>query len=230
MNLNNSLRKLMKVRRKEYHPLIRQVHKKHNIAKRTLFYVKENCSDRNVISVILTESLKILILASILSSVAGFGLENLKQQFITILPLLILFPVLNGLGGNYGIIFSSKYSTMIHEGKIKHNPFKSKELRGLLIDLMVIGVFTALIASIFSLVFAGLKGFATTPSITSKIILIAIIDILLVSLVLFLISVFVGNYVYKKREDPNNFLIPISTSAADFLNILILVGLIILFF
>ena len=95
---------------------------------------------------------------------------------------------------------------------------------------MVIGVFTALIASIFSLVFAGLKGFATTPSITSKIILIAIIDILLVSLVLFLISVFVGNYVYKKREDPNNFLIPISTSAADFLNILILVGLIILFF
>ena len=43
MNLNNSLRKLMKVRRKEYHPLIRQVHKKHNIAKRTLFYVKEYC-------------------------------------------------------------------------------------------------------------------------------------------------------------------------------------------
>lgn len=230
MSLNHKLKKLMNVKKRELHPLIKHVHKKHNISKKTLFYVKEYCSNKNVTSVIIRESIKVLILASIISAIGGFRLESLKDKFVLVLPILILFPVLNGMIGNYSIIFSSRYSTMIHEGKIVDNPFKCKELRKLLYHLMIIGVFTAFLAGIFSLVFAGLKGFDTSIDSTFKVLLITMIDAILVSTVLFLVLSYIGRYIYKKKEDPNNFLIPISTSIADLLNIVTLAALTNLFF
>jgi len=51
-----------------------------------------------------------------------------------------------------------------------------------------------------------------------------------VPLLIFIISAKAGSYVYKKKEDPNNFLIPISTSAADLLNIAALAILVLIFF
>lgn len=230
MSLKHKLIKLSKVKKSTYHPLIRHVHKKHNISKRTLFYVKEYCTKSNVSSVIIRESIIVLILASIISSFGGFGLEKWKDHFIILLPMLILFPVLNSMIGNYGIIFSSKYSTMLHEGKIEKHIFKSKELMRLFYHMVIIGIFTAILASIFALVFASLRNFNTTPDVTLKILFITIVDSVLMISLLFFLSIFFGNYIYKKKEDPNNFLIPILTSVADFFNIVILIILVLLFF
>ncbi|MBI4158640.1 magnesium transporter [Candidatus Woesearchaeota archaeon] len=230
MSLKHKLMRLRKVRKSKYHPLIKHVHKKHNISKRTLFYVKEYCTHTNVTSVIIRESLIVLIFASIISSFGGFGLEKWKDHFLVLLPILILFPVLNSMIGNYGIIFSSKYSTMLHEGKIETHPLKSKELMGLFYHMIIIGVFTATLASIFALVFAGLREFNVTPDVTLKIISISLLDSLLMIALLFSLSILLGNYIYKKKEDPNNFLIPILTSIADFFNIIVLIGLVLLFF
>jgi len=225
MKLHHKLKKLRKVERKKLHPLIRHVHRKHGISRKTLFYVKEYCADRNVIYVIIKESLYILIITSLISAVGGFGLENLKDKFIVVLPLLIMFPVLNSLIGNYGIIFCSRYSAMMHEGRIQTHPLRCKEVQKLLFHLAIIGIFTAILAAIFSLVFASLRGYTLTPDITSKIILIAVINTIVVSSILVFLSIVVGNYIYRKKEDPNNFLIPVTTSAADLLNI----GLLLLF-
>ena len=230
MSLKHKLMKLSKVKKSVYHPLIKHVHKKHNISKRTLFYVKEYCTKSNVSSVIIRESLIVLIFASIISSLGGFGLEKWKDQFILLLPILILFPVLNSMIGNYGIIFSSKYSTMLHEGKIEKHIFRSKELMRLFYHMIIIGIFTAVLASIFALVFASLRNFNTTPDITLKILFITIVDSMLMISLLFFLSIFFGNYIYKKKEDPNNFLIPIITSVADFFSIIILIVLVLLFF
>ena len=230
MSLKHKLMRLRKVSKPSYHPLIKHVHKRHNISKKTLFYVKEYCTKSNVSSVIIRESLAVLIFASIVSSFGGFGLEKWKDQFILLLPILILFPVLNSMIGNYGIIFSSKYSTMLHEGKIEKHIFKSKELMSLFYRMIIIGIFTAVLASIFALVFASLRNFDNTPEITLKILGITLIDSLLMISLLFFLSIFFGNYIYKKKEDPNNFLIPVLTSVADFFNIIILIGLVLLFF
>ncbi|MBS3156178.1 magnesium transporter [Candidatus Woesearchaeota archaeon] len=230
MSLQKTLKRVVKLKKREYPSLLRKIHKKHNISKRTLFYVKEYCSDDSVMNVIIKESLNILILASFISAIGGFGLESLKTTFIEILPLIILFPVLNGSIGNFGIVFASKYSTMIHEGRNKTHPFKSKEIKELVVKLVIIGILTAVLASIFSLVFASLRGFEVVPQVTSKIFLITFIDLTFVPLLIFIISAKAGSYVYKKKEDPNNFLIPISTSAADLLNIAALAILVLIFF
>ena len=72
--------------------------------------------------------------------------------------------------------------------------------------------------------------YALSTALILKIFLIAIIDVIFIVTLLFFISISAGLYFYKKKEDPNNFLIPITTSVADFGNMLMLSVLVFLFF
>jgi len=54
--------------------------------------------------------------------------------------------------------------------------------------------------------------------------------VLVLVAILFLTSITAGLYFYRKGEDPNNFLIPITTSIADFGNMIVLTVLVILVF
>ncbi|MBI4919218.1 hypothetical protein HY837_04760, partial [archaeon] len=85
-NIRKHLRKLTLVKKEKHHPLIHHLHKKYNISKKTLFYVKEYGSKSNVPKVIFRESFKILIIASIISLLTGSLLENFKNIFAKILP------------------------------------------------------------------------------------------------------------------------------------------------
>lgn len=221
---------LKKIERKKHHPLVHTVHKKFGISRKTLFYVKEYGSNANVPRRIIKESLGILVLASIIASFGGFALEQIKTLFVSITPLIILLPALNGMIGDYGIIISSRFSTMLHEGHIKGNLLKIKELKRLIKEVFI----TALIASIFSLIISAtaskILGFAPTAGVFYKIVLIVLINTFSLITILFATAIFAGLYFYKKQEDPNNFLIPITTSITDFGNMLILALLVILFF
>ena len=86
---------------------------------------------------------------------------------------------------------------------------------------MIIALLTASICSIIAL---GLSTFTTalTYDIALKVFLITIIDVIVLVSILFIVAIAAGIYFYKKKEDPNNFLIPMTTSIADFGNMLIL--------
>lgn len=228
--IRQHLEKLRKIEREKHHPLIHKIHKKYNISKKTLFYVKEYGPKSNVTKTIMKESIKIVLLASLISSLGGIVLENIKDLFVTIVPLIILLPVLNDMIGNYSIVVSSRFSTMLHEGKAKRKWWKIIELKELFKQIIIISLLTtimsvgiAITASIFS---------SYNPSIlaTLKITLIAITDVIFLVAILFLVSIYAGFHFYRKKEDPNNFLIPITTSIADFGNMFILSILILLFF
>ena len=224
------LEKLRLVERKKYHPLIHKIHKKHRISRKTLFYVKEYGSHANVPRTIVRESIKILVFASIISSFGGLALEQIKAVFISIMPLIILVPALNDMIGDYGIIVSSRFSSMLYEKGIKRVWWMDSELRRLFAQIIVIALLTAVISSAAALAISAFSGYAISTATAYKIFFIGIIDVALLVSVLFLIAIAAGIYFYKKGEDPNNFLIPITTSIADFGNMLILSGLVILFF
>lgn len=224
------LRKLQKLKRKQYHPLLHKIHKKHKISKKTLFYVKEYGPHTNIPKIIIKESIKILLLASIISSLGGLSLETNKTIFVSILPLVILLPVLNNMIGTYGSIFSSHFSTLLHEGKIKEKWYKNSDLRKIFVQLLIISGLMAIISSALAMIISGISGFTLDQRIIADIFFIAIIDVLLIVLIMCFVAVFAGIYFFKKKEDPNNFLIPISTSIADFGNMIILSLLIILLF
>lgn len=229
-NIRPHLEKLRKVSRKKYHPLIHKIHKKHKISKKTLFYVKEYGQHSNVPKTIIRESIKILILASIISSFGGFALEHIKTIFVSIMPLIILMPTLNDMIGDYGTIVSSKFSAMLHEGKIKRDFWKNRELKKLLVQIIIISLMTAVFSSVIALIISSLSNYTVVAATVYKIFSIAIIDVIFLVSTLFLISAYAGLYYFRKKEDPNNFLIPITTSVADFGNMIILALLVLMFF
>jgi len=164
---------------------------------------------------IIKESLGILILASIISTLGGIGLEMVQKKILTTLPLLILFPALNNMVGGFGIAFSSRYTTLLQQKKLGKKKFMNKALREHFILILKVSAIAAFYISTLSLVVASLKEFTFNPFLYLKILAVTIITtISLVSLIA-VISVLAGRYFIKKKEDPDNLLIPITTSIAD---------------
>jgi len=223
------LEQIRKIERRKHHPLIHKVHKQYHISRKTLFYIKEYGEHSNVIKTILKESIKILLFASIISSVGGFALEYIKTIFLSFIPLIILMPVLNDLIGNYGTIISARFSTLLHENKVR-KVWHNNEITKLFLQILLIASSTAVISTIIAFFISSLSGYKPTSIIITKILLISLINVVLLVTVIFIVAIIAGLHFYKKKEDPNNFLIPITTSVADFGNMIILSLLVVLFF
>lgn len=221
---------LIRIERKKHHPLIHQIHKKYKISKKTLFYIKEYGPKSNVSKVIIKESIKILLFSSIISSLGGFGLEKIKSLFVSIYPLIILFPALNDMIGDYGTIISSKFSAMLHEGKIKGKMLINQNLKFLFIQIFLASIITAIISSFIALTITFFLNHPLNIFLVIKIFAITIIDTIILVICLSILTISAGIYFYKKQEDPNNLLIPLTTSVADFGNMIILALLVIVFF
>lgn len=228
--LVKKLKKISKIEREEHHPKVHDIHKKHKVSKKTLFYVKEYGGKNNVSRRIIKESIKILILASVISSLGGLALDRIETLFLSILPLVILLPALNDMIGNYGTIISARFSEMLHEGKIKKNLKNNLELRHLFFQILVIAVFGAILSSLVAIGITYFSPEGIALDVALKVFAIVIIDVFILTNILFFVAVFAGLYYYKKKEDPNNFLIPITTAVADFTNMAVLAILIVILF
>lgn len=168
-----------------------------------------------------------LIIASLLSTLGGFGIESIKQNIIFLLPLLILLPALNDMTGDYGAIIASRFTTMLYLKHIKEkNWWKSHQLHRMLGEVFIIGTFSAIYITVLASVIAWFKDFPVTWDVFQKILLIALSTTWLLVFVLFVVCVLGGFYVYKKKHDPDNYLIPLATSLADLGSMLILTVLV----
>ena len=229
-HLHRYLRQLRKVHRQHEHPLIHHLHATYHISHRTLFYVKEYGQQSNVARVIVKESAGILLLAMLITLLGGIALEEIKTSLVAIIPLVILLPVLNDLIGDYGTIVSSRFATMLHEGRIQGRAFKNPDVQKLIFQVMLIAAITAVGSVGASLIISALAGFTLDLAIIIRIILIALLDTLLLVALLAVVAITAGLYLYRKKEDPNNILIPLTTAVADVGNIIIMALLIATFF
>lgn len=194
---------------------IKKLHRKHRLHHRTMFYMKEYGPGKDVHIVIVKESLKILILTSLISTIGGLSLQSIQTNLVTILPLLILIPALNGMIGNYGTIISSRFTTALYLGQVNKKWWHSENLRDLFKDVIEIGIASAIYISILSMFISTLKGFVVNYFLMGKIIIISLVTSLTLITGIFLLSVYAGFYIYSKKEDPNNYLIPLTTAVAD---------------
>ncbi|MDO8624792.1 MAG: magnesium transporter, partial [Candidatus Diapherotrites archaeon] len=132
--------------------------------------------------------------------------------------------------GNAGILVSTHFSRLLYEGKIRVHWWKSPELRHLFVQLLVLGFIFACAGAALSLAIAPAFLVHDPVPNAARLFLVVILDILVLTVVLFGVAVLAGTHFYNRGEDPDNFLIPITTSVADFGNMLLLAGLVILFF
>ncbi|MBI4918668.1 magnesium transporter, partial [archaeon] len=131
-------------------------------------------------------------------------------------------PALNDMIGDYSIIVSSRFSTMLHEGKIEKKILKNEELKKLFFQVLIISMMTTLICASISLIISGFSDYKVTLLLSLKLALISLLTVLVLIVILFSVAVLTGLYFFRKQEDPNNFLIPLTTAIADFGNVIIL--------
>ncbi len=229
-HLYEYIRQLTAIKRRRHHPLIHKLHKEYQLSRKTLFYLKEYGPHSHVAKTILRESIKILVLASLISSLGGLALESIKDVFISIMPLIIILPALNDMVGNYGTVISSRFSTLLHEGRIKRNVWTNPDIKQLFMQVTITSLITSLMCASLSLIISYISGFSFNFALALKIFAIVLLNTGILVGMIFIISILAGLHFYRKKEDPNNFLIPITTSIADFGNMIILALFIILFF
>ena len=200
-----------------------------NISTKTLFYIEEYGPNTSVYKKIVKESLKILIFAAIMTSIGGLFIEKIKVLMFSVIPMIILLPSLNTMIGDFGIICATKISSYLHEGKVKKHWWRSKSLIKLYIQVFIISMFTAFVSALIALLITSAR-YEIDRLYAYKIFAVAILDVFILINLIFFTSIIAGFHYYKKREDPNNFLIPITTSIADFGNMAVLSALLIIFF
>lgn len=179
-----------------------------------------------IIGKIVKESFKVLILASILSSIGGLGLQSIENKLVAIIPLLILLPALNDMIGDYGITITAKFTTALYERKIKRPWWRSHFVKHLYKVIIPIALISAVYISVLSIFIAYARGFSFDLVLSLKIIGTVILTTLLLVGIIFLIAIIGGLYVYRKKEDPDDMLIPITTSVADLGSMLLFSGMI----
>lgn len=199
---------------------IRHLHKKHKLHHRTIFYMRKG-RKLHFHGRIVRESLKIVIAASLISTLGGIGLQALQEKVIAIIPLLILLPALNHMAGSFGTVVSSRFATDLYLGRVSRSWWRSKSINNLLTSTMLLSFITALYTSVLVAALSLYKGFGIDAVLLSKIILITVTTTVIMVSTVFFLSVLSGLYLYSRKKDPNNFLIPLTTSVADLGSMLI---------
>ena len=214
-------RRLAQLKRHKHHPLLHKIHRKHKISYKTLFYMKEYGRKSHISSVIIRESLKGLTISFILSIFGGIKLEAIKSNFITFIPLLILLPALNDMVGSYSMTFISKVSTLLFTKNIAKQWWKSEDIRRIIQTIISVVLISAVYIGVISSIIAYMKGFPLTVGSIAKVLEVSLLTSIVMVGVVIVISAFGVFYVYSKKEDPDNLVIPIMTSVADLGTILI---------
>jgi len=183
--------------------------------------MKEYGPHSHFVSKIIKESLYTLIVASVLSSLGGVGLEDIQTKLLTILPLIILVPALNDMMGDFGTVISSKFTTALYLGNIRGVWWKSHFVKKVFINVFVIAMISGIYISTLSFAVAYLRGFLFDFALFIKILEITLLSIMILFFLIFSVSVVGSIHIFKNNEDPSNFLIPITTSIADLVTMLI---------
>lgn len=200
------------------------------ISHRTLFYMREYGPHAHVASNIMKESVKVLFLASAISSLGGMGLQLVETKFITIIPLLVLLPALNDMIGDFGSVVGSKFSVALFRGFIGEKWWKSRFLNELFFAVLAIAVISSMYVGLLAWAIAVLQGTAFSYLLLSRTLQVSLLATVLLTVIIFAISIIGGLAIFRKKEDPNNFLIPMTTSIADFGSMILLAVLVAYFF
>lgn len=176
------------------------------------------------------QSFPALVIASSLSSVGGIGLSLVQEKVISVLPLLILLPALNNMVGGYGSILASKFTTWLYRGTVPQQWWRSTRLRRLIRDVYLIALFYSVIIASFSSLISYYQGFLLTIHLFLRIVLLGVATTTTLILLLSFLVAIIGVYVYQKKLDPDNYLIPFATALADLGALLVFGGLVYLLF
>ena len=171
---------------------------------------------------ILKQSTPILLLCSLLGGAAGSILNSAVETLLTNPSLLTLLPLFSGESGSLISILGARLSSGLHSGLIE--PFKKPEGESLhnfmisfilaIIIFPIIGVLAE--GSSFALGLVGV-GF-------DKIVQISTLSGIILVAIMVIVAYYVSITSYNNNLDPDNIVIPVSTSITDSISSLVLIS------
>ncbi len=164
---------------------------------------------------IFKESIGVLLFASVLSLIAGLFLRFIEHKIIVIVPLIIILPALNDMIGDFGVIMISRFTTALYQKRVHGYWYHSGIVRHLFREVFPISILSAFYIAFLAFFIAYFKGSLFDIFILWKVIVITLLTCLSIVIFVFLLAIIGGLYVYKKKLDPDDVLIPITTSIAD---------------
>ncbi len=170
---------------------------------------------------ILKESIAIVIFSSLMGFFSG-TLLYANQEILYMIPIILLIlPALNSLTGDISTVLVSRLTSGLYIGSIPPKVQKSDKLKENFFGLLI----TLLLSLGLLIVFGYAIAITTGVKIFNPFLMIFILTItlLLLFVVLFMSLFICSIYFFKRGKDPNNFLIPLLTSLADFLTPLFLI-------
>ncbi len=158
---------------------------------------------------------------------SGTLLSNSERILSSFPIILLVLPSLNSLIGDISTVLVSRLTTHLYLGtlppKIQTSDRLKQDFYGLLITILL---------SLVALISLGyMLGSVTGIEIINPLLIVSILSsTILILFGLMFVFLFMGSIlIFRKGKDPNNFLIPMVTSLADFLTPLFIIILIQLF-
>jgi len=164
---------------------------------------------------IFKESLIVVLISSIMGLFSGTLLSNNEMVLSSFPIILLVLPSLNSLIGDMSTVLVSRLTSHLYIGTLVPKIQVSDRLKQ---DFY--GLFITTILSLAALLGLGyFLGSVSGIEIVNPMLIISILIItILILFGLMFIFLFMGSIlIFRKGKDPNNFLIPMVTSLADFL-------------
>ncbi len=171
---------------------------------------------------ILKQSTPVLLLCSFLGGAAGGILNSAVETLLTNPSLLTLLPLFSGESGSLISILGARLSSGLHSGLVE--PFKKP--KGEAVHNFVICFILAIV--VFPLIGLLAEGSSYALGVVGvgfdKIIEISTLAGLILVTVMVIVVYYVSITSYNRNLDPDNIVIPISTSITDSISSLILIS------
>ncbi|MEE9174170.1 MAG: magnesium transporter [Thermoplasmata archaeon] len=153
--------------------------------------------------------------------VAGQILNASEAIFLAAPFLLILVPVINGVGGNVGTVLGARITSGLYTGTLSVR-LSDRGLRAQVRDALVLYLLSFSLLGIF--IYAAAVGLGVTPPFGLEVLLFLMLTTgLMLAGVLILVTVAVALLSFSHGLDPDNFITPIVTTLGDLLGIAFLV-------
>jgi len=164
---------------------------------------------------IFKKSYPILIFTAFIGILGGQMLNSIERVLVEIPVLLFLLPVINGVGGNLGIVLGARISSGLHSGYIEAD-MGDEEMKENMIVTLIVGCIVYLSISItLAATSTDIDLGVFAYEISSVVIgagLILTVSIVFLTLLLTFIS-------YRKKLDPDDVVPPLVTTVGDFIGI-----------
>lgn len=149
--------------------------------------------------------------------VAGQILNARADAFLGFPFLLILVPVVNGVGGNVGTVLGSRLTSGLYTGSVTVS-WRDPELRRSVRDGLALYLVTFALLAIF--IYAVGLGLGVTPPFGLEVLLFVMLTSgLLMAGVLIAVTLAVALLSFSRGLDPDNFVTPVVTTMGDLLGI-----------